>query len=150
MRLAIIALALTSLVSLSSCRPPSPLGQWGDGHIILTISDTGGMAGAGCLDYWTIDSGWSVGSDGAFAGSGQHFHRTFVGDTETKPRRARYTGRLHREVVLPTLAWTDTSWSVSPLIREVFTFTMTPVDTIAKPGAADLFRDVPRAPTICM
>lgn len=105
-------LALT--VACSSPTAPSAVGSWGGTEASLVLSPSGGALSYAC-GAGTIDSGWTLGNDGAFAASGQHF---FGGGPEPlggrPPHPARYAGVVQGDTFTLSVTLTDQNQTLGP------------------------------------
>lgn len=110
--LAVFLVALT--VGCASPTAPSAVGSWGGADASLVLSASGGAVSYGC-GAGTIDSGWTLGNDGAFAASGQHF---FGGGPEPvggrPPHPARYAGVVQGDTFTLSVTLTDQNQTLGP------------------------------------
>ena len=118
MRSYLIALLALTL-ACSSSTEPTALGQWGGEEASLTLTRAGGTVSYPC-GAGTIDSAWTLGQDGQFAASGQHFFGGGpVPPGGTPPHPARYIGQVTGPFLTFTVSVTDLNVTLGPfhLIR---------------------------------
>ena len=109
---------VASLVLLApACSPPTApdaVGSWGGPFASLVLTAQGGtvtyLCGAG-----TIDSGWTLTSDGGFEAVGQHFFGGGPAPTEGRPPHpARYAGLIRGNTLTLTVTVTDLDQTIGP------------------------------------
>ena len=111
------------LLCVAACSAPtdgSPAGQWGSQQASLILQPSGGTVTYQC-GAGTVDSTWSVDSDGQWLATGTHY---FGGGPEPAhgrtPHPARYTGQLHGNRLDFTVNLTDLGQTLGPfhLVRD--------------------------------
>jgi hypothetical protein len=109
-RLSLLALAM----ACSSSTAPEAVGAWGGRDASLTLSAAGGEVTYLC-GVGTIDSGWSLSPDGAFAGTGEHYAGGGPVPSEGRPATpARYAGQVDGSVFTLTVTLTDLDQTLGP------------------------------------
>lgn len=114
--LAFVLCALAAGCSGSSEPSPEPsvVGNWGGTEASLTLTRSGGdlsyICGAG-----TIDGNWTLGSDGRFAATGQHF---FGGGPipagGRPPHPVTYSGKVEADRLTLSVFLTDLMQTLGP------------------------------------
>lgn len=87
------------------------IGDWGGEHVRMELEESGGTLEYDCA-YGTIESGWEIGADGEFSGTGQHFieHGGPVQEGEViPPRPASYSGTVDGDRMDLTVTLTDSA-----------------------------------------
>lgn len=94
LRTRILSLGLAAALGCSSSAAPEAVGSWGGPVVSLTLARAGGALTYQC-GTGTIDSTWTLDSDGRFIGTGQHYFGGGPAPSGGRPpRAARYAGRI--------------------------------------------------------
>ncbi len=118
MRLSTLAL-LGLALACASPTAPTIVGDWGGQQASLTLTISGGTAAYQC-GAGTIDSAWTITSDGQFSALGVHyFGGGPVPQGGTPPHPARYSGQVDGQFLTLTVFVTDLQQTLGPfrLIR---------------------------------
>jgi hypothetical protein len=114
------ALALCGLaVACASSTAPTILGAWGGQQASLSLTISGGTVAYQC-GSGTIDSAWTITTDGQFSASGVHYFGAGpVPPGGTPPHPARYSGQVQGPFLTLTVVVTDLQQTLGPfhLIR---------------------------------
>ncbi len=105
------------ILGLAGCSDPSgptATGTWGGPGASLILAPAGGTLGYFC-GTGTIDSGWTLASDGHFAGTGEHFFGGGPLPPQGHPSHpAVYTGQIRGETLVLTVTLTDLEQVLGP------------------------------------
>lgn len=108
------AVLLLALTACSDPAAPDPIGRWGGSDASLLLAQAGGTLSYAC-GAGTVDSGWTVGPAGQFAGAGQHyFGGGPVPPQGHPPHPAVYNGRLSGDQLVLTVTLTDLHQVLGP------------------------------------
>ena len=120
MRLSILAVPLLAVIGCDLPTAPTVVGNWGGTQASLVLAPAGGTLTYEC-GAGTIDSAWSLTTDGRFAGSGLHYFGGGPVPAQGRPPHpAQYTGQVEGNVLVLTVTLTDLSQPLGPyrLIRD--------------------------------
>jgi len=108
-------IALLSLVvGCASPTAPVVVGSWGGSQVSLDLDRSGGTLTYPCA-AGTIDSTWTLGADGVFTSTGDHyFGGGPVPPGGGTPHPARYDGRLNGNVLTLTVTLLDLNETLGP------------------------------------
>ena len=103
-----------AMVGCSSLTDASAVGQWGSQQASMTLQLSGGTVAYQC-GAGTVDSAWSLGSDGQWLATGLHY---FGGGPDPiqgrPPHPARYVGHLAGYRLDFTVTLTDLNQTLGP------------------------------------
>lgn len=119
MRLPLLAFSLLAAIGCASPTLPDLSGEWGGTQASMVLAPSGGTLSYAC-GAGTIDSAWSLASDGRFTASGLHYFGGGPLPPQGRPPHpARYSGQVDGDVLMLTVVLTDLSQTLGPfrLIR---------------------------------
>lgn len=90
------------------------LGSWGGREASLTLELSGGSLSYPC-GAGTIDSAWTLGADGQFSGTGEHFFGGGPMPVQGRPPHpARYAGTLDGDKLTLSVTLIDLDQTLGP------------------------------------
>lgn len=114
MRLSLLGFCLSAGIGCTSPTLPDLVGNWGGTQASMTLGPSGGTLGYQC-GVGTIDSAWSLASDGRFTATGLHYFGGGPLPPQGRPPHpARYTGQVDGDMLVLTVVLTDLSQTLGP------------------------------------
>ena len=114
MRLSLLFVPLLAVIGCTSPTAPAVAGNWGGTQASLILARSGGTVSYQC-GAGTIDSTWSLTTDGRFAGTGLHYFGGGPVPVQGRPPRpARYEGQVDGDVLTLTVVLTDAGQTLGP------------------------------------
>jgi hypothetical protein len=117
---ALLGTLLAAAACLDGITEPDVVGEWGAPHLALVLTEVGGTLEYDCA-HGTINSGWTIDSEGRLRGDGEHVqeHGGPIREGEdVVPRPARYDGVLWGDHLHLSVTLTDSAQVLGPFDLE--------------------------------